>query len=969
MIQKSPFKFLDSFTKDDRDIFFGRDREIEELHSRVFESKILLVYGTSGTGKSSLINCGLANKFSDSDWMPVNIRRGTDINRSFFEALSKAAITKTPFEKAGASGRSYNLERLLRSVWLDHFKPVFLIFDQFEELFIFGGKDEKDELIRNVAKVVDSEIQCRFIFAIREEYLAGVTEFEREIPSFLANRIRIEKMTRQNAIQTIEGPCRINNIEVEAGFAEALLEKLNPDTPEVELTWLQIFLDKIMRLAGGGDHTVNRFSLDLLSRAGEVKDILGTFLEEQISQLDDPETGLVVLKSFVSVKGTKHQITEEEVIEYSKTFGKKIDSEAIKELIQKFIRLRILRDKDEEGRYELRHDSLASKIYEKITLVEKELLEVKYFIENAYVNYDRRHLLLSDEDLKYIAPYEDKLFLNEKSLRFIEQSKQALQKARRRRQNIAIAAAAIIILVLSFFTIWAMRERGNAITQQQIAEDQKNAAITARDEAETAKRQSEVLRQVADSNAVVAFAARNQSDKDRLEALSARETALQLRNRAEQMTLVASEQARKAELEKQVADSQRILAQTAESEAKRLSMLQLAQTLALKSNTLSISSPARGLIAVQAFNFNRANRGQPDDPVIYKALESAYSFLKSRNRTLDNSLGGEIRSLSKFRNEIFGADNNGHFVRWYNNDSLNSSILRNNTLPDYVDFVNLNPAGNRMILGWENRRVIIRSIDINTLKAEDIEINGHALSLKAAVWSPDGNYLVTGGNDSIINIWNISEKSVMPIKTLKASSSVISLVYLNQDSIISGHNDGSIILWKVKSAENEKLLQSETEKPLCMVWNKMKNTLLTGCSNGSIILFNLSQKPVLPRRFSGGGEGIDQIVISDDFNLIATASWTKVVSLYNYHQFFELSNSIGGVVRFNLNGRARSLLFTSDNRLLAGLSSRSTMIWETSSAKLAEQICNLIKRDLTVQEWAEIVGTDVVYEKACGKNP
>jgi len=243
MIQKSPFKFLDSFTKEDRDIFFGRDKEIEELHSRVFESKILLVYGTSGTGKSSLINCGLANKFSDSDWLPVNIRRGTDINRSLFEALSKVALTKAPFEKAGASG-SYNLERLLRSVWLDHFKPVFLIFDQFEELFIFGGKDEKNNLIRNVERVIDSETQCRFIFAMREEYLAGVTEFERVIPSFLSNRIRIEKMTRQNAIQAIEGPCSINNIEVEAGFADTLLEKLNPDTPEVELTWLQIYLDR-----------------------------------------------------------------------------------------------------------------------------------------------------------------------------------------------------------------------------------------------------------------------------------------------------------------------------------------------------------------------------------------------------------------------------------------------------------------------------------------------------------------------------------------------------------------------------------------------------------------------------------------------------------------------------------------------------------------------------------------------------
>jgi len=47
-----PFKFLDSYTKEDRDIFFGRDHEIEELYQKIFESKIPIVYGVSGTGYS-----------------------------------------------------------------------------------------------------------------------------------------------------------------------------------------------------------------------------------------------------------------------------------------------------------------------------------------------------------------------------------------------------------------------------------------------------------------------------------------------------------------------------------------------------------------------------------------------------------------------------------------------------------------------------------------------------------------------------------------------------------------------------------------------------------------------------------------------------------------------------------------------------------------------------------------------------
>ncbi len=152
-------------------------------------------------------------------------------------------------KKDTAGNKTNDIVKIIRSIYLDHFKPVYLIFDQFEELFIFGNNREKDELITSIKKVIDSDLQCRFIFSIREEYLAGLTEFEKVIPSFLTNRIRIEKMTRQNAIRVIEGPCQLNGIAVEPGFPEMLLEKLNPDNPDVELTWLQVYLDKVFRIA------------------------------------------------------------------------------------------------------------------------------------------------------------------------------------------------------------------------------------------------------------------------------------------------------------------------------------------------------------------------------------------------------------------------------------------------------------------------------------------------------------------------------------------------------------------------------------------------------------------------------------------------------------------------------------------------------------------------------------------------
>jgi hypothetical protein len=180
--------------------------------------------------------------------------------------------------------------------------------------------------------------------------------------------------------------------------------------------------------------------------------LLGSFLEEQLKDLDEPDTGLTILKSFVSVKGTKKQLSEEEVIATAKSYGKDISVLTASELLQKFVNLRILRDKDENGKYELRHDSLATKIYEKITIVEKEMLEIYQFLENALTSYQRRKVLLSSNDLKYLAPYEDRLFVNKETGNLIDLSKKELDKVKRRIKRVAFSGF-VAILIFSLGSI------------------------------------------------------------------------------------------------------------------------------------------------------------------------------------------------------------------------------------------------------------------------------------------------------------------------------------------------------------------------------------------------------------------------------------------------------------------------------------------------------------------------------------
>ena len=90
----SPFKLLDAYTAADKTAFWGRDEEIADLYGMVTKNRLMLVYGQSGTGKTSLVQCGLASRFDLTDWYPVFVRRQNDLNQSLETAL--AGILREP---------------------------------------------------------------------------------------------------------------------------------------------------------------------------------------------------------------------------------------------------------------------------------------------------------------------------------------------------------------------------------------------------------------------------------------------------------------------------------------------------------------------------------------------------------------------------------------------------------------------------------------------------------------------------------------------------------------------------------------------------------------------------------------------------------------------------------------------------------------------------------------------------------
>ena len=252
-----PFKFLNAYDKDDAGFFFGRDEEIDCLYEMVFQSSILLVYGASGTGKSSLIQCGLANKFSSHDWLALNIRRGSDINMSLEKVLCDAGSNGyVPEEEEDEFGNQpkplSRLSKAFKAIYYNSFRPVYLIFDQFEELFILGSKLEQEMFIETVQEILGVEQPVKMIFSIREEYLGYLNEFERAEPQLTRKKLRVEPMNEDKVRQVIVGATSheksIVSIKAEETneITTGIFNKLKgtEKSKTIQLPYLQVFLDK-----------------------------------------------------------------------------------------------------------------------------------------------------------------------------------------------------------------------------------------------------------------------------------------------------------------------------------------------------------------------------------------------------------------------------------------------------------------------------------------------------------------------------------------------------------------------------------------------------------------------------------------------------------------------------------------------------------------------------------------------------
>lgn len=442
-----PYKGLASFDRDDADFFFGRDRLVAEMVARLVGAPLLGIVGASGSGKSSVLRAGLLAELAkgvlpgSSGWTQVLMRPG---------------------EHPAAT-----LQRLAPKAPSD--RRVLIAVDQFEEAFtVCRDPSERAAFIGALAGAAkDPERDVTVLLAVRADFYGRCAEYPALGALLGANQLLVGAMRRDELRRAIEMPAQRARLHVEPELADALLAD-TADEPGA-LPMLSTALLELWQHRDG-----DRLSLAAYERTGGVRGAVARMAERAYARLDPIEQGAArrILLRLTGDAGVGAHVRRR--VPLAELEG---EGEGVLEALADS-RLVTL----SEGTVEVAHEALLQEWPRLAGWLEEDaagrrvhahLIEAaREWTEDGNRGDLYRGARLASA-LEWRAEHEPELNATER--RFLDASRLASERARRRMQ-LVLAAVTALLVVAAVAAIVALGQRGRARDEARAAEAQRLGA-------------------------------------------------------------------------------------------------------------------------------------------------------------------------------------------------------------------------------------------------------------------------------------------------------------------------------------------------------------------------------------------------------------------------------------------------------------------------------------------------------------
>ena len=846
---RSPFKFLDSYTRKDRELFFGRDKEIAALYRMVYRNPLTLVYGLSGTGKSSLIQCGLASRFDGPDWYPLFVRRGKDLNASF----------KTQIMRSVPDGKeAKDLREAIHLINKKYLRPVYLIFDQFEELFILGTREEQETFVKTIAELLEAKLSCHILLIMREEYLGNMYEFERYIPYIFENRMRVERMNNTKVHEVITSSFLAFNMQLAAPEKEnmqQILDNISMKKSGVQLPFLQVYLDMLYREDFYSTHKRERSGSELpaleitsdeIDALGRIDDVLNRYIEEQYTDIPRRlghriKTKEVqdILDVFVSDEGTKIPIPYKQdgsVIILAEAYRESLsslDSTLLSEVLAEAEKSRVLRFTEEY--IELSHDSLAKAIDERRTDKQKQINEVRQALRMSHKDYLRTGQLLSTKQLSYYYNWLHQFNLSDEENSFVEAShnevaqqlkekkeqeerdeKRIQEKKQRKIRNVLFSIVGIVCLMAAGISLYSL---SGARKAKAVAEAQRKNAV-----ANDLAHKAENLLNAGDRTKAFQLAgiANHYIDPTNHQVGKVMHNAYYYNDHPERQNDTSQQLSWYKNLNGHSAgvyttsfspDGKSVITGSWDKTAKIWDVETGKEIKILEGHsdvvTIASFSPDGKSVVTGSWD-QTAKIWDVETGEEIKTLEGHLAAVYSASFSPDglSVITGSWDQTAK----IWDAETGKEINRLVGHTHV-------------VEAASFSPDGERAITGSGDQTAKIWDIETG---GEIKTLEGHTAAVYDANFSPDGKMIITGSSDSTAKIWDVETGN--EIKTLEGHTDVVEAASFSPDgkSVITGSGDRTAKLWDVETGSEIKKLETHTDVVYAASFSIDGKSVITG---------------------------------------------------------------------------------------------------------------------------------------------
>ncbi len=270
-----PYVGLDAFSENQRAIFFGRERLVEEALRGLERSRLLAVVGPSGSGKSSLVLAGLlpalksGTAAGSAQWRyPERMVPGShplaNLARILHTVKADAEDDADLWAEAQAALLAVQPDRILELINPEA-EPLLLVVDQFEEAFTLCVDDAaRAAFIACLTTLFQASGRMHtVILTMRTDFESLVARLPDFQPIFERHLFRVTPLNAAELRASIEAPAELIGLKFERGLVDALLNDILGEPaalPLLQFTLLKLWehrernyitWDAFRRLGGG----------------------------------------------------------------------------------------------------------------------------------------------------------------------------------------------------------------------------------------------------------------------------------------------------------------------------------------------------------------------------------------------------------------------------------------------------------------------------------------------------------------------------------------------------------------------------------------------------------------------------------------------------------------------------------------------------------------------------------------------